>query len=138
MNGMTEPDLFGEPALRQALRLDPDERGPRLDAAALAILSGRRTVREQVVRGLRGLALVGIGILAEGAVGLVAYTILSALDLAWPLELGLGVVMAVVRDVIVIASVTASPSVGLAALAAVIFATIYERTGRESQRVRAS
>ncbi|HEX9496583.1 MAG TPA: hypothetical protein VGA38_12565 [Candidatus Limnocylindria bacterium] len=138
MNDMTGSDPFSESALRQALRLDPDERGPRLDAAALAVAAGRRTVHEQVLRGLRGLALVGIGAVAEGTVALAAFNILSALDLTWPLDIALGIVMAVARQLVVIGGVTASPAVGLATLAAVIFATIYERNGRESLRVRAS
>ena len=138
MNDMTGSDPVSESALRQALRLDPDERGPRLDAAALAVAAGRRTVHEQVLRGLRGLALVGIGAVAEGTVALAAFNILSALDLTWPLDIALGIVMAVARQLVVIGGVTASPAVGLATLAAVIFATIYERNGRESLRVRAS
>src|SRR5258708_7511248 len=100
--------------------------------------AGGRTGHEQVLRGLRGLALVGIGAVAEGTVALAAFNILSALDLTWPLDIALGIVMAVARQLVVIGGVTASPAVGLATLAAVIFATIYERNGRESLRVRAS
>src|SRR5258708_10293876 len=95
MTDMPGSAPFSESALRRAPRLAPDERGPRLDAAALAVAAGRRTVHEQGLRGLRGLALVGIRAVAEGTVALAAFNILSALDLTWPLDIALGIVMAV-------------------------------------------
>src|SRR5258708_32226922 len=94
MNDMPGSAPFSESALRQALRLDPDERGPRLDAAALAVAAGRRAVHEQGLPGLRGLALVGMGAVAEGAVALAAFNVLSARDLTWPLDIALGIVVA--------------------------------------------
>src|SRR5258708_35385570 len=124
MNDMTGSDALSESALRQALRLDPDERGPRLDAAALAVAAGRRTVQEQILRGLRGLALVGIGVVAEGAVAFAAFNILAALDLTWPLDVALGIVMAVARRLVVFGSNSESPPVGLSTPAAVLFATL--------------
>jgi hypothetical protein len=139
MNGMYDQDAFGETALRQALRLDVDERAPRLDAMALATAAERRTVQEQLLRALRGMALVGVGIAAEAAVALAAFNALSDLDLTWPIGVGVSLVAAVAQRIVVIGGVTANPSVGVAALAAVILATVYERTtGRESMRVRAS
>jgi hypothetical protein len=139
MNGMYDQDAFGETALRQALRLDVDERAPRLDAMALATAAERRTVQEQLLRALRGMALVGVGIAAEAAVALAAFNALSDLDLTWPVGVGVSLVAAVAQRIVVIGGVTANPSVGVAALAAVILATVYERTtGRESMRVRAS
>jgi hypothetical protein len=139
MNGMYDQDALGENALRQALRLDVDERAPRLDAMALATAAERRTVQEQLLRALRGMALVGVGIAAEAAVALAAFNVLSDLDLTWPIGVGVSLVAAVAQRIVVIGGVTANPSVGVAALAAVILATVYERTtGRESMRVRAS
>jgi hypothetical protein len=139
MNGMYDQDALGENALRQALRLDVDERAPRLDAMALATAAERRTVQEQLLRALRGMALVGVGIAAEAAVALAAFNALSDLDLTWPVGVGVSLVAAVAQRIVVIGGVTANPSVGVAALAAVILATVYERTtGRESMRVRAS
>jgi hypothetical protein len=85
------------------------------------------------------MALVGVGIAAEAAVALAAFNALSDLDLTWPIGVGVSLVAAVAQRIVVIGGVTANPSVGVAALAAVILATVYERTtGRESMRVRAS
>jgi hypothetical protein len=139
MNGMYDQEAFGETMLRQALRLDIDERPPRLEAMALAMGAERRTVQEQLLRALRGMALVGTGIAAEATVAVAAFNVLSALDLTWPLGVGVSLVAAVAERVVAVGGVTANPSVGVATLAAVILATVYERsTGRESMRVRAS
>jgi hypothetical protein len=139
MNDVTDHDALGETALRRALRLDDDERAPRLDAAAIAAAAGRRTLAERIHRGIGGLALVGAGLAVEGLVAFAAFQLLAAVDLTGPLSLGLSVFATVAERAITLAAFTTNPSVGLAALAAVIFATIFERnTGRESLRVRAT
>lgn len=136
---MTDQEALSEAALRRALQLDRDERPPRLDAAAIALAAGRRTVAERLRRGIGGLALVGAGLAVEGAVVLAGFRLLAAVDLTVPLSLGLAFFAAVAERAASLAALTASPSVGLAALAAVIFATIFERGGgRETMRVRAS
>jgi hypothetical protein len=139
MKDVADPDALSETVLRQALRLDGDERAPRLDAAALAIAAGRRTFAEQLRRAIGGFALVGAGLAVEGLVAFAAFELLATADLTGPLSLGLSVFAAVAERVVNVATLTANASVGLAALAAVIFATIYERSnGRESMRVRAT
>jgi hypothetical protein len=141
MNDMSDHDLLSESVLRRALQLEPDERSPRLDAAALAAAAGQRTVLERTLRTLRGIAIVGagVGIGLEAAITIAASGVLAQLDLTGPYGVALSFVAEAVRQILLVASVTLNPSVGVAALAAVIFASIYERTtGRESMRVRAS
>jgi hypothetical protein len=139
MNDMADQDALSETALRLALRLEDDERAPRLDAASIAVAAGRRTLAERIRRGIGGLALVGAGLSVEGLVAFAAFQLLAAVDPTGPLSLGLSLFAALAERVMALAAVTTNPSVGLAALAAVIFATIYERgTGRESMRVRAT
>lgn len=139
MKGMADQDALSETALVRALRLDGDERAPRLDAAAIALAAGRRTLSERIRRAIGGLALVGAGVAVEGAVAFAAFQLLARVDFTGPMSLGLSLLAAVAERAVTLAALTASPSVGLAALAAVIFATIYERsTGRDSLRVRAT
>lgn len=139
MNDMSDHDLFGEPALRRALQLDDDERAPLLDAAAIAVAAGARTPVERIGGLIRGLLLVGAGVAAEALVGVAAFNALGNVDLTGPLSLALSIFAAAAEQTVRLAALTANPSVGLAALAAVIFATIHERAmGRESSRVRAS
>jgi len=139
MNGMTDQDALSETALFGALRLDGDERGMRLDAAAIALAADRRTLAERLRRAIGGLALLGAGVAMEGVVAFAAFQLLAGVDFTGPMSLGLSLLAAVAERAVSLAALTASPSVGLAALAAVIFATIYERSnGRESMRVRAT
>jgi hypothetical protein len=139
MNDMTDEDALGESALLRALRLDHDELSPRLDAAAIALAAGRRPLSERVRRAIRGLALVGPGVALEGLVAFAAFQLLAGVDFTGPMGFVLSLLATVAERTVSLATLTASPSVGLAALAAVIFATIYERSnGRESMRVRAT
>jgi hypothetical protein len=139
MTGMADPDALSETALFRALRLEGDERVPRLDATAIALAAGRPTLAERIRRAIGGLALVGAGVALEGLVAFAAFQLLAGVDFTGPLSLGLSLFAAVAERAVTLAALTASPSVGLAALAAVIFATIYERSnGRESVRVRAT
>jgi hypothetical protein len=139
MKVVADQDALGETALFRALRLDDDERAPGMDATAIARAAGRRTITERLRRAIGGLALVGAGLALEGLVAFAALQLLAAVDLTGPLSLGLSLVVAVAERAINLAVITTNPSVGLAALAAVIFATIYERSnGRESMRVRAT
>lgn len=139
MNDMDELDGLGESTLRAALRLDEDERPVRFDAAAIVAAAERRTVLEQVLRALRGTALVGVSLGIEAGVAVAAFNVLANVDLSEPFGLALSTLAVVAQQVAVLGAVTASPSVAVAALAAVVFATVYERTtGRESLNVRAS
>jgi hypothetical protein len=139
MRSVTDQDALSETALIQALRLDADELGPRLDAAAIALAAGRLTPAERLRRSISGLAFLGAGLAVEGAVAFAAFQLLAGVDFTGPLSLGLSLLATVAERAVGLAALTASPSVGLAALAAVIFATVYERTnGTESMRVRAT
>ena len=139
MNGMDERDALAEATLRQALRLDADERPARFDAAAIVAAAEHRTALEQVLRAMRGAALVGVSLGIESVVAIAAFNVLANVDLGVPLGLVLSATAVVAQQVVAVGALTASPSVALAALAAVIFATLYERnTGRESINVRAS
>ena len=139
MNGMDERDALTEATLRRALRLDLDERPARFDAAAIVAAAEHRTALEQVLRAMRGMALVGVSLGIEAVVAVAAFNVLANVDLSEPFGLLLLALAVVAQRFAVLGALTASPSVAVAALAAVVFATVYERTnGRESLNVRAS
>ncbi len=139
MNDMDELDTLSEGALRWALQLDPDERTARFDAAALVAAAEHRSPVEQLRRVMRGVALIGVSIGLEAVVAVLAFNALSDLDLTEPAGLVLSLVAAVAQRVVTIGQLTTEPSVAVAALAAVLFAIVYERnTGREPLSVRAS
>jgi hypothetical protein len=139
MNDMDDLDALSEATVRRALRLDADERPARFDAAAIVAGAEQRTALEQVLRAMRGIAVVGVSVGIESVVAVAAFNVLANLDLSAPFGLALSATAVVAEQVVALGAVTASPSVALAALAAVIFATLYERnTGRESINVRAS
>jgi hypothetical protein len=139
MNGMDERDALTEATLRRALRLDLDERPARFDAAAIVTAAEHRTALEQVLRAMRGMALVGVSLGIEAVVAVAAFNVLANVDLSEPFGLLLSALAVVAQQVAILGALTASPSVAVAALAAVVFATVYERTnGRESLNVRAS
>jgi hypothetical protein len=135
---MDELDALTEATLRRALRLDEEERPARFDAAAIVAAADHRTALEQVLRAMRGTALVGVSLGIEAVVAVAAFNVLASVDLSEPFGLLLSALAVVAQQVVVLGALTASPSVAVAALAAVIFATVYERTGRESMNVRAS
>jgi hypothetical protein len=136
---MDRRDGLSEEALRRALRLEIDERPPRLDPAALVAAAERRTILEQVLRAVRGTVLVGLSLGLEVFVVTMTFNVLTVLDLTGPASVGLSLVAAVAQRVVVLGELTADPSVAVAALAAVLFAIVHERgAGRELIRVRAS
>ena len=99
----------------------------------------RRTPALQLLRAIRGIALVGVSLGIESIVAIAAFSALANVDLSAPFGFVLTAVAAGAEHVVVLGALTASPSVAVAALATVIFATIYERNnGRESISVRAS
>jgi hypothetical protein len=139
MSDVDELDGLSEGTLRAALRLEEHERPARFDAAAIVAAAEHRTPLEQVLRVVRGLALVGVSLGIEAVVAVAAFNVLATFDLGEPFGLLLSALAVVAQQVAVLGAWTASPSVALAALAAVIFATVYERSsGRESMNVRAS
>ena len=138
MNDMDEIDGLSEATLRAALRLDLDERPARFDAVAIVAAAEHRTALEQVLRAVRGMSLVGVSLGIEAVVAVAAFNILANVDLGGPFGLALSTLAVVAQQVAVLGALTASPSVAVAALAAVVFATVYERNGRESLNVRAT
>lgn len=139
MNDVDEQGGLSESTLRAALRLEADERPARFDAAAIVATAEHRTALEQVLRAVRGLALVGVSLGIETVVAVAAFNLLANVDLGEPFGLALSALAGVAQQVAVLGAITASPSVAVAALAAVLFATVYERgNGRESLNVRAS
>jgi len=139
MKDVDDRDTLSESILRRALRLEADERVPRLDATAIATLAERRTAVERLLRILRGVALVGVSLGIEAVVAVGAFTALADLDPSGLYGFGLATFAAVAERLVPLASFAMDPSVATATLAALIFATIYERSiGRESVRVQAS
>ncbi len=114
-------DLLDESILRRALRLEPDERAPLFDAAAIAAAARPRT-RLALVS-----ALVAIAIGAAGAV-----TVWSAAAIFVPavgasaFELGLGIVAMLAVPATAIIEVAQQPAVPLSLLAAIAIATAHE------------
>lgn len=139
MKDVDPQDAISESLLRRALRLDGDERVPRLDAAAIAAAAERRTLLEQLLRITRGVALVGVTCGIEAVVALAAFSWLSDIDGAGLVGSGIAAFAALAERLAPLVSLATDPSTATATLAAVIFATIYERMpGRESVRVQAS
>jgi hypothetical protein len=139
MNDMDDLDALAEATLRRALRLDADERPARFDAVAIVAAAEHRTALEQLRRAMRGVALVGVSLGIESVVAIAAFNVLASVDLSEPFGLALSALAVVAQQIVAVGTLTASPSVALAALAAVVFATFYDRnSGRESINVRAS
>jgi hypothetical protein len=139
MNDVDDRDALSEMALRRALRLEPDERVPRLDATAIAAAAERRTVLEQLLRVTRGIALVGVSLGIEAVVAVAAFTWLADIDPNGLFGFGLSIVAAVAERLVPLAALVTDPAIATATLAALVFATLYERSyGRESVSVRAS
>ncbi|HEY8757971.1 MAG TPA: hypothetical protein VIN74_05700 [Candidatus Limnocylindria bacterium] len=136
---MDELDGLSESTLRAAMRLDKDERPRRFDAVAIVAAAEHRTALEQMLRAVRGMALIGVSLGIEAVVAVAAFNLLANVDVGEPFGLALSALAVVAQQVAVLGALTASPSVAVAALAAVVFATVYERTNRrESLNVRAS
>jgi len=126
-------ELFDETRLRRALRLEASERPPRLDVAALAVLSGEQDPAARAVggRAMVAAAVAGGVLLAFAAVGVARAPALLAV--------GLDEAIALVARAAVPAdgalALAQEPTVPIALLAAVVFAAAYELVQRR-ERVR--
>src|SRR5438105_4657794 len=139
MRDVNDVDPISESTLRRALRLEADERTPRFDAAAIVALAERRSTTERLLRIMRGVALVGVSLGIETVVAVAAFNALADLDPSGLYGFGLALFAAVAERLVPLASVAMDPAVATATLAALVFATIYERSiGKESVRVQAS
>lgn len=139
MKDVDDRDGISESTLRRALRFEADEPMPRLDAMAIAAAAERRTVLEQLLRVMRGLALVGVSLGIVAAIAVAAFTWLSDVDPSGLFGLGLSIVAAGAERVMPLTTLVTDPAIPAATFAALVFAIYFERSnGRESISVRAS
>jgi len=139
MTDVHDPDALSETTIRTALRLDPDERPARFDAAAIVSAAEHRGATEQMLRFVRGAALVGAGLGIEAAIAIAAFGWIAELDASGLLAFVLATVAGLAERIVPLAALATDPSVATATLAALVFATAYERIrGRESVRAQAS
>jgi hypothetical protein len=136
MNAMPDHDPIDELLLRSALRIDASERAPRLDAVAIALRAARRSPLELA------LATVRVGVLMGFALALGLGAAYAALGLVGELDptglLGVAIAAAAWGLTLVAqaAVLLMSPTIGLASLAALLFAIVYESAIRR-ERVHA-
>ena len=127
-------ELFDETRLRRALRLEASERPPRLDVAALAVLSGEQDPAARAVggRAMVAAAVAGGVLLAFAAVGVATQA--PAL-LAGGLDEAIALVARAAVPADGALALAQEPTVPIALLAAVVFAAAYELVQRR-ERVR--
>ena len=127
-------ELFDETRLRRALRLEASERPPRLDVAALAVLSGEQDPAARAVggRAMVAAAVAGGVLLAFAAVGVATQA--PAL-LAGGLDEAIALVARAAVPADRALALAQEPTVPIALLAAVVFAAAYELVQRR-ERVR--
>ena len=132
--------LLDESTLRRALRLELDERPPRLDAAALARAAERDGVRERRTTFLSAVAVAAALSLAAavaGAFDQLPLTLVALLSLD-PLDAAILGMEAVAVPIDAVVRVAMQPAVPLAILAAALVALATERTRERSPHVPAS
>jgi len=132
--------LLDESTLRRALRLELDERPPRLDAAALARAAERDSVRERRTTFLSAVAVAAALSLAAavaGAFDQLPLTLVALLSLD-PLDAAILGMEAVAVPIDAVVRVAMQPAVPLAILAAALVALATERTRERSPHVPAS
>ena len=130
-------DLFDESVLRRALRLEPDEGGPRFDARTIALMA-----RQPAAPTLRQ---AGVALVASLVVGFAAGNIWSAIFAAGP-SIADSAMTAVVDGAVAVAGVllpladvVQDPVIPLSLLAALGVAILYElRERRERAHANAS
>jgi len=142
MNGV-DPQLdllLDESTLRRALRLEVDERPPRLDPSALGVAAEREAVRERRAAVLSATAIAAVLSIAAafaGALDQLPFALVALLSLD-PLDAAiLGVqVAAVPLDAVL--RIVMLPAVPLAIFASALVALATERTRERSPHVHAS
>jgi hypothetical protein len=138
---MNEVDpLLDESTLRRALRLEADERLPRLDAAALALAAEGAGVRERRATLLSAFAVVATASVAAALAGVfdgLPLTLIALLSLD-PLDAAILGMEAVAVPIDAVVRVAMQPAVPLAILAAALVALATERTRERSPHVPAS
>ena len=114
-------ELLDETTLRRALRLEADERAPRLDPAAIAAAARQRS-RLAVASALVALALSTVGVVVVWSVVAVFLPTLVA-DV---FDVALGLLALVAVPVARIADLAQQPVVPLSLFVALAIATAYE------------
>jgi hypothetical protein len=130
-------DLIDETVLRRSLRLEPDEGGPRFDAAAIALLAAQRPAMS--LRAL-GLVIAGSALLGFAAVGIWS-SIFAYAPTVIDAALGalLDVLVAVATLLLPLADLAQEPVVPLSLVAALGVAILHElRERRERAHANAS
>ena len=123
-------DLLDESVLRRALRLEPDERTPRFDARAIALIAERRALPWWTVSS----ALAGLVVLGAFAVGVwsVIFAFAPALvDTAMGAVIDVAIWVATFLEPV--AGIAAQPAVPLSLLAALGVAILHELRERREQ-----
>ena len=114
-------DMLDESVLRRALRLEPDERAPVFDAAAIAAAARPRT-RLAVTS-----ALVAVGLGAAGALtAWWAATMIAPAVVASAFDLVLALVALLAVPATTIVGIVQQPAVPLSLAAAIAIATAHE------------
>ena len=129
---MNDPrdDLLDESVLRRAMRLEPDERAPRFDARAIALMARNAPLPSWTMFS----AVAGLVVLGAVAVGVWSVILAFAPTL-------LDTVMGAVVDVAVwvltvlepVAGIAAQPAIPLSLLAALGVAILHELRERREQ-----
>lgn len=118
---MSGPDVFDEAELRRALRLEPSERPPRLDARSLELVALRDAVRERRLLGAVGLATVASALA------------LAALNAIEPVDAAIALVQLVSAPLDVAVRIVTAPVTPLAVLAAALVALATEQARERSR-----
>lgn len=129
---MNDPrdDLMDESVLRRSLRLEPDERAPRFDARAIALMAGDRPLPSWTMFS----AVAGLMVMAACAI--VVWSVILAFAPAL-----LDTVMSAVVDVAIrvvtalepVADIAVQPAIPLSLLAALGVAILHELRERREQ-----
>lgn len=129
---MNDPrdDLMDESVLRRSLRLEPDERAPRFDARAIALMAGDRPLPWWTMFS----AVAGLIVMAACAI--VVWSVILAFAPAL-LDTGLSAVVDVAIWVVTrlepVADIAVQPAIPLSLLAALGVAILHELRERREQ-----
>ena len=135
---MNDPrdDLLDESVLRCAMRLEPDERAPRFDARAIALMARNAPLPSWTMFSAVA-GLVALGAVAVGVWSVILAFAPALLDTA--VGALVGVAIWVVTALEPAAGIAAQPAIPLSLLAALSVAILHEiRERREQLHVNAS
>jgi len=122
-----EERLIDESVLRRALRLEPDERGPRLDAAALRARAGRGGALAPAVAFAGSLSIALLGLAALVAATRFAVDLVSLVLGGDALGSAIALIAIVAGPLEVLLAIATQPAVPIAIVACLIVAALTER-----------